>query len=51
MPAAAVKQEEQALFVVIGRKGYVGGCLVIFIKFWSSYFRACKFEGIGLSYV
>lgn len=25
MPAAAVRQEERALFSLIGRKGYVGG--------------------------
>ena len=33
VPAVAVKQEEQALFVVIGRKGYVGGYFFNFIKF------------------
>ena len=30
MPAVAVKRREQALFVIIGRKGYVG-CILLHI--------------------
>jgi len=32
VPAAAVKQEERAVFVIIGRKGYVGGFFFNTIK-------------------
>ena len=33
MPAAAVRQEEQVLFRIIGRKGQVGGCLELIVPF------------------
>jgi hypothetical protein len=33
VPAAAVKLVGQALFVVIGRKGCVGGCFLILLNF------------------
>ena len=33
MPAAAVRQEEQVLFRIIGRKGHVGGCLELIVPF------------------
>ena len=32
MPAAAVRQEEQVLFGIIGRKGHVGGEMLLFVK-------------------
>ena len=40
MPAAAVIQEEQAVFVVIGRKGYVDGFYLNNIKVWDQLLRA-----------
>ena len=33
VPAAAVRQEEQVLFRIIGRKGHVGGCLALIVPF------------------
>jgi hypothetical protein len=33
VPAAAVRQEEQVLFRIIGRKGHVGGCLELIVPF------------------
>ena len=43
VPAAAVKQEELAVFVIIGRKGYVIGAFSNIIKVWVSSLRACNF--------
>ena len=36
VPAAAVIQKEQVLFGIIGRKGRVGCCLLLFVKLQSS---------------
>ena len=33
VPAAAVRQEEQVLFRIIGRKGHVGGYLLLIVPF------------------
>jgi hypothetical protein len=43
VPAAAVIQERQTLFVVIGCKGYVGCFLIIFIKTKMLFFKS-KFK-------
>ena len=34
VPAVAVIQEGQALFVIIGCKGYVNGSFLLIIKVW-----------------
>jgi len=32
VPAVAVKREGQALFVIIGRKGYAGGYVAVYLE-------------------
>jgi len=52
VPAAAVKRGERALFVMTGRKGFVGGFRRQFIKTVTRInIGKCKLEPWGLEYV